>query len=92
MGRPEKAKRREMKPLVHVLFPVSLTGGSHRDLVEAGRAGPAFVEVVKRKCPSCKNYTYRVRCPDCECETVVEKCCPRCGKPLREHGCPTCKS
>src|SRR5208283_2671843 len=27
MGRPEKAKRREMKPLVHVLFPVSLAGG-----------------------------------------------------------------
>ena len=25
MGRPEKAKRREMKPLVHVLFPVSLS-------------------------------------------------------------------
>jgi len=92
MGRPEKAKRREMKPLVHVLFPVSLTGGSHRDLVEAGRAGPAFVEVVKRKCPSCKNYTYRVKCPECECETVVEKCCPRCGKPLKEHGCPTCKA
>jgi DNA polymerase II large subunit len=92
MGRPEKAKRREMKPLVHVLFPVSLTGGSHRDLVEAGRAGPAFVEVVKRKCPSCKNFTYRVKCPDCECGTVVEKCCPRCGKPLKEHGCPTCKT
>src|SRR3989337_1294860 len=33
MGRPEKAKRREMKPLVHVLFPVSLAGGSHRNLV-----------------------------------------------------------
>ena len=32
MGRPEKAKRREMKPLVHVLFPVSLAGGTHRDL------------------------------------------------------------
>ena len=73
-------------------FPVSLTGGSHRDLVEAGKAGPAFVEVVKRKCPSCKNYTYRVKCPDCECETVVEKFCPRCGKPLKEHGCPTCKT
>ena len=92
MGRPEKAKRREMKPLVHVLFPVSLAGGSHRDLVEAGRRGPAFVEVVKRKCPNCKNYTFRVKCTDCGCETVAEKSCPRCGRALKENGCSVCKA
>jgi DNA polymerase II large subunit len=92
MGRPEKAKRREMKPLVHVLFPVSLAGGSHRDLVEAGRRGPAFIEVVKRKCPICKNYTLRVKCADCGCDTIHEKSCPRCGKPLKENSCSACKS
>ncbi len=27
MGRPEKAKRREMRPLVHCLFPIGLAGG-----------------------------------------------------------------
>ena len=53
MGRPEKAKHREMKPLVHVLFPVGLKGGSHRDLVEAAKQGPVFVELTKRKCPNC---------------------------------------
>jgi DNA polymerase II large subunit len=52
MGRPEKAKHREMKPLVHVLFPVGLKGGSHRDLMEASRQGPVFVELAKRKCPN----------------------------------------
>jgi DNA polymerase II large subunit len=92
MGRPEKAKRREMKPLVHVLFPVSLAGGSHRDLVEAAKKGPVFVEVAKRKCPSCKTFTFKVKCNDCGCETVVEKSCPRCGRPLKENGCPTCKA
>jgi DNA polymerase II large subunit len=92
MGRPEKAKRREMKPLVHVLFPVGQAGGSHRDLVEAGKNGPAFIEVVKRKCPRCKNYTFRVKCPDCDCETTVEKSCPRCGRSLKENICSTCKS
>ncbi|MCW4018501.1 MAG: DNA polymerase II large subunit [Candidatus Bathyarchaeota archaeon] len=92
MGRPEKAKRREMKPLVHVLFPVSLAGGSHRDLVEAGRKGPAFIQVVKRKCPNCKTYTFRVKCPECGCETVHEKSCPRCGRPLRENSCSNCKA
>jgi len=92
MGRPEKAKRREMKPLVHVLFPVSLAGGSHRDLVEAAKKGPVFVEVAKRKCPACKTFTFKVKCNDCGCETVVEKSCPRCGRALRENGCPTCKA
>jgi DNA polymerase II large subunit len=92
MGRPEKAKRREMKPLVQVLFPVNLAGGTHRDLVEAGRNGPAFVEVEKRKCPNCRTYTFRVQCEVCGCETIHERSCPRCGKSLRETSCSTCKS
>ena len=92
MGRPEKAKRREMKPLVHVLFPVSLAGGSHRDLVDASKKGPVFVEIAKRKCPNCRSYTFRVMCNDCGCETEVEKSCPRCGKPLKENGCSACKA
>jgi DNA polymerase II large subunit len=92
MGRPEKAKRREMKPLVHVLFPVSLAGGSHRDLVEAAKKGPVFVEVAKRKCPACKTFTFKVKCAECGCETVAEKSCPRCGRPLKENGCSTCKA
>jgi DNA polymerase II large subunit len=92
MGRPEKAKRREMKTVVHVLFPVGLAGGSHRDLTSAAKKGPVFVEFAKRKCPSCKVYTFSVKCNDCGCETVVEKNCPRCGKPLKDNSCPTCKA
>ncbi len=92
MGRPEKAKHREMKPLVHVLFPVGLKGGSHRDLVEAARQGPVFVELTKRKCPNCKNYTVKIKCDACDCETVHEKSCPRCGKPVKDSGCSTCKT
>ncbi|MCW4053574.1 MAG: DNA polymerase II large subunit [Candidatus Bathyarchaeota archaeon] len=92
MGRPEKAKRREMKPLVHVLFPVSLAGGSHRDLREAAKKGAVFLEVSKRKCPSCKTSTFKMKCSDCGCETIVEKSCPRCGRSLKERSCPTCKT
>ncbi|HUJ84987.1 MAG TPA: DNA polymerase II large subunit [Candidatus Acidoferrales bacterium] len=92
MGRPEKAKRREMKPLVHVLFPVSLQGGSHRDLLEAAKQGHVFVEMVKRKCPNCKTYTRMIKCPNCGDETVEEKSCPRCGKTLKDNACPTCKA
>jgi DNA polymerase II large subunit len=91
MGRPEKAKRREMKPLVHVLFPVGLTGGLQRDLVDAAKRAPTFVEVVRRKCPNCKVFTFRIKCPACGSETILEKSCPRCGKSLRENECPACK-
>jgi len=92
MGRPEKAKRREMKPLVHVLFPVGLAGGAQRDIVEAAKKEPVFVDVVKRKCPTCKTFTFRVKCPLCGSETIREKLCPRCGKSLREDECPICKA
>ena len=92
MGRPEKAKHREMKPLVHLLFPVGLKGGTHRDLMEASRQGPVFVELAKRKCPNCKSYTLKIKCPSCNCETISEKICPRCGKTVKETGCSTCKT
>jgi DNA polymerase II large subunit len=91
MGRPEKAKRREMKPLVHVLFPVGLIGGSQRDIVEAAKHEPTFVEVVRRKCRNCKTFTFRIKCPACGSETVLEKSCPRCGKSLKEDECPVCR-
>jgi DNA polymerase II large subunit len=92
MGRPEKAKRREMRPLVHVLFPVSLAGGSHRDLTEAAKKGPVFLDISRRKCPSCKTFTFKVKCADCGCETIAEKSCPRCGRSLKDDSCPTCKA
>ncbi len=92
MGRPEKAKKRDMKPPVHVLFPVTLAGGMHRDLLEAAKQGPVFVEMVKRKCPTCKNYTLKVKCSSCGCNTVTESCCPRCGRVLKDNTCPTCKT
>lgn len=91
MGRPEKAKRREMKPLVHVLFPVGLSGGSKRDLVEAAEHGATYVDVVKRKCASCGTSTLRIKCPQCGSETVTEKSCPRCGRSLKGNECPVCK-
>jgi DNA polymerase II large subunit len=91
MGRPEKAKRREMKPLVHVLFPVGLAGGAQRDIVDAAKKESVFVEVVKRKCPKCLTPTVRIRCLTCGAETVCEKLCPRCGKNVQGELCPVCK-
>jgi len=91
MGRPEKAKRREMKPLVHVLFPVGLAGGAQRDIVEAAKKEPVFVEVVRRRCPICNTLTVRVKCLTCGSGTFYEKVCLRCGKSLKGDECPICK-
>lgn len=91
MGRPEKAKRREMKPRVHLLFPVGLAGGSQRDLIIAAQKGPVRVDLVKRRCPSCRELTLRTKCPSCYVKTVLEKTCPRCGIKVDEDVCPTCK-
>jgi DNA polymerase II large subunit len=90
MGRPEKAKRREMRPMVHVLFPVGLKGGSHRNLVEAMNKGSIEVELIKRKCPICREITQRIICPKCNAETTVEKFCPQCGRTTQEDVCPAC--
>lgn len=92
MGRPEKAKRREMKPVVHVLFPVGSAGGPHRDIVEAAKKGAVFIEAVKRKCPICKTFTFKVKCPTCGSETFLEGICPKCGRNLNVSECPICKS
>jgi len=92
MGRPEKAKRREMKPLVHVLFPVGLAGGVQRDLIEAAEKGSVFVEIINLKCPNCGVSSFRIKCPTCGSETVPEFICPRCGRSLDEgEECPVCK-
>jgi DNA polymerase II large subunit len=80
-----------MKPMVHVLFPVGLAGGMQRDILEAAKKEHVLVDVVKRKCPVCNSFTFRVKCPTCGSETLYEKSCPRCGKILKEDECPVCK-
>ena len=92
MGRPEKAKHREMKPLVHALFPVGLAGGSRRNLSEASKKVAIEVDLVSRRCLKCNSVTFRISCPQCGSETVLEKFCPQCGRSLKEDVCPVCKS
>jgi len=92
MGRPEKARMRLMEPPVHVLFPVGLVGGSHRNIVEASKHGLVEVEVARRVCPKCGTPSFRVRCQRCDLETVPEKTCPKCRRTLgKEVACPACK-
>ena len=91
MGRPEKAKRREMRPLVHVLFPVGLAGGSQRNLVEATNKGMVEVELVRRSCPNCQVSTFRIKCMECGAETITENFCSQCGRTVKGDLCPVCR-
>jgi len=90
MGRPEKAKRREMRPLVHALFPVGLSGGIHRNLVEAMGNSGVSIDLVRRRCPVCRELTFRQMCPHCGIETVLERICPQCKRVAKEDVCPSC--
>ena len=93
MGRPEKAKRREMKPVVHCLFPVGLAGGAQRNIVEAAKKSPVIsVEVVRNRCPSCKEVTYDKVCSTCKEKTSVEYFCRICGRTVQKGTCPACKT
>jgi len=91
VGRPEKANRREMKPVVQVLFPVGLAGGSQRDLMKAYEGGIIQVEIVRKVCPKCQTATVRHLCANCGSGTVLELVCPKCGRRLDRTSCPFCK-
>jgi len=90
MGRPEKAKRRAMRPLVHGLFPVGLSGGSQRNLILAMEKGKIAVDLVRRRCPVCREITFRPVCDRCKVETVLERFCPQCKRSVKEGNCPSC--
>lgn len=89
MGRPEKAKPREMSPPVHVLFPV----GPVRVVSRAIKEGRYVkVEVGKFKCPVCGNYSFYNWCERCGARCEVEGYCPTCGSPVNADRCPSCRT
>ena len=98
MGRPEKSKRREMHPAVHVLFPLGQAGGRNRSLQDAtnhsnslkGKIGEIEVELGVRKCCDCNKTTFKTRC-ECGEFTQPTMFCPRCDIPTGdEEICPRC--
>jgi DNA polymerase II large subunit len=93
MGRPEKAKQREMRPMVHCLFPVGLAGGPRRSIVEAAAEHSLIsVELASRKCKNCGNTTHLNFCERCGGETAKTYVCQKCGAESSNNTCPNCKS
>jgi DNA polymerase II large subunit len=82
MGRPEKAKERELTPKLHCVFPVGQDAKAGKEINAAikvlkenltGYSGetPKITEVVaNRLCRNCNKYTFRNWCRECGSHTV----------------------
>ena len=90
MGRPEKAEAAKTSPPVHVLFPVGLAGGARRNIAEVEEAE---VELVRRRCQSCRAITFSPSCPLCGARTSTEKVCSICHSVTGDRDrCPVCNA
>ncbi len=93
MGRPEKAKERELQPKLHCVFPV---GGNaeagkeinasisilKRDISAYGGETPKLNAVVaNRYCKNCGTYTFRNWCRNCGTHTVYTPKANQFGEP-----------
>jgi DNA polymerase II large subunit len=90
MGRPEKANPRQMKPPVHVLFPVGMRGGMTRSLVKAAKGGETYLEVANLECPKCRSVGFTRKCNKCGATAEFVKACPKCRRPVTDDRCPVC--
>ena len=72
MGRPEKAGVREMKPMVHALYPIGESGGPQRLLGQAAAMGSVRVEMGPRVCDKCGKDSPHLRCHHRLSEEVEE--------------------
>ncbi|MBR9690997.1 DNA polymerase II large subunit [Candidatus Woesearchaeota archaeon] len=85
MGRPEKAKERELTGSPHVLFPVSEEGGRFRSIQSAMEAGKVSAEFPLYRCDVCKTQTIFGVCERCGEKTKKLYQCRICG--LTEKKC-----
>ena len=72
MGRPEKAGVREMKPMVHALYPIGESGGPQRLLGQAAAKVSIRVEMGPRICKKCGKDSPHLRCHHRLSEEVEE--------------------
>ena len=92
IGRPEKAKRRTMKPPPHGIFPVGNAGGPMRDIRKAGTKNQIPVEANLRHCPHCNSNLLLRKCPDCGQNTEQLLWCPVCNEQRHSKTCPSCET
>ncbi|MEK6959677.1 MAG: DNA polymerase II large subunit [Nanoarchaeota archaeon] len=87
MGRPEKAKLRELAGSPEVLFPVGEEGGRLRSFQSALAAGGVTSDFPAMTCPSCKCETVYRTCEECGSRTVASYYCRQCKAKSSEQVC-----
>ncbi len=70
LGRPEKAKMREMEGHPNVIFPVGESGGNSRSITAAAQLGTVSADFGAFVCPKCGNHTIYKVCEVCGTQTV----------------------
>ncbi|MEM3190681.1 MAG: DNA polymerase II large subunit [Candidatus Parvarchaeota archaeon] len=92
LGRPEKAKMREMETNPNVIFPVGESGGRDRNIVTAYNKGEIYAEFGMFFCRNCNRDTIYSSCEICGSKTEELRICRVCGQKTREavhHGMET---
>jgi len=91
IGRPEKAAPRQMKPPVHVLFPVGQKGGPTRDLLKASKNPNFYTNIFNRICKKCNEPSISIKCTKCDEKTSINYICPNCRNISDSIFCEKCK-
>ncbi|MBI4149416.1 DNA polymerase II large subunit [Candidatus Woesearchaeota archaeon] len=88
MGRPEKAKMRELTGSPHALFPVGEEGGRMRSIQSAIEKGRIRAEYPLYFCASCSSPTIFSVCERCGQKAAQRYFCSMCGiipSPCKHH-------
>jgi DNA polymerase II large subunit len=91
IGRPEKAALRQMKPPVHILFPVGDKGGPTRDLLKASNHASFYSNIHNRICQKCNEPAIGILCQKCGNKTSIVYTCRICRENLTSPFCQKCK-
>jgi DNA polymerase II large subunit len=92
LGRPEKAKMREMDTNPNVIFPIGESGGSSRNIIIAAQKPSVLAEYGLFYCDKCKKDSIFTKCDVCGTETRRLRYCRVCGVKTTDsfhHGKPT---
>ncbi len=87
MGRPEKAKMRELKGSPHSMFPVGKEGDRTRSVEKAIEAGKVTSDFPMCECKVCNKITIYPICEVCGSKTEKWRICPVCKRKTRAEKC-----
>ena len=88
MGRPEKAKPRELTGSPHVIFPVGEEGGRLRSIQSAVEKGYIQGDFPIYLCENCKRETIYFICEICGNKTRQLYYCNECSRKITTENCP----